>query len=177
MAALPLHTHLCFSANPVPVSIMWRVGVPQILCGPAFAMPSPPVRGLSSCPSVSAGNWPWGLGGRLNPAEAQKVWSLIPTLDSSVCATRAILVFPWSCRGFMGWFSGVFPQGWRWSLTVQDRGQSHVCYPGHAGTRMDNQQSAECEGQTSAIGNREHKENTKETPLPPKGWAVLSHCC
>lgn len=46
-----------------------------------------------------------------------------------------------------------------------------------AGTLMDSLQSAECEGQTSAVGKREHKENAKEIPLPPKGWDVLSRCC
>lgn len=52
---------------------------------------------------------------------------------------------------------------------ILESGQSHICYPGCAGTLMDNLQSAECEGKTSAIAKRKHKESAKEIPLPPKG--------
>lgn len=52
---------------------------------------------------------------------------------------------------------------------VLESGQSHICYPGRAGTLMDHLQSAEWGRQTSAIVKRDHKENGKEISLPPKG--------
>lgn len=42
---------------------------------------------------------------------------------------------------------------------VLESGQSYSFYPDHARTLMDNLRSAECKGQTSATGKREHKEN------------------